>query len=56
MLLEIDYWDMARPVSVSLEDEVAETLDDQLEYGDSRSAIVNAALKAYLGMEDANVQ
>jgi metal-responsive CopG/Arc/MetJ family transcriptional regulator len=47
---------MARPVSVSLEDEVADRLDEMLEYGDSRSAVVNAALKKHLGMEEANVQ
>jgi metal-responsive CopG/Arc/MetJ family transcriptional regulator len=42
---------VATTISVSLDDEVASRLEEELDYGDNRSQIVNGLLREYLGME-----
>lgn len=43
---------MGEKISVSLPDDVAQRLNDELEsYSDNRSAVVAAALREYFGME-----
>jgi metal-responsive CopG/Arc/MetJ family transcriptional regulator len=42
---------MAKPISVSLPDELVEELNDHLEYGDNRSAWVADAIREKLDRE-----
>lgn len=45
---------MAEAITVSLNEDVVEALNADLEYGDNRSALVEAALREYLDSNNSN--